>query len=196
MIQKKGPVGSTFKFGVAILFLALLASTAYLLIRVNSASRNTPLKTQTTASARTTDEKPTEWQTYTNEKFGFYIKYPRLLYKRELGQIGGYLSFTRFEENKFSSGHGLAVGVRESSLEAEVEQIKKEFEKLGGARLIHEQKIVFNGINGAKLYYKPEKGDDGEERVVVILNNDKYSYSISTVPEQIGKILEEFGFIE
>ena len=184
------------KFGILSLFILLLISGIYLFVKgkMVRTSQTNPALIDTKTSVNKDNE--VDWQTYTNEEFGYYLKHPPLLYKRDLGSAGGYIDFIRFEENQFSTGHGLAVGVRETNLLEETENIKKEFDQLGGAKLVEETKISVNGIEGVRLLYKPQNDKDGENRVIVILNNSKYSYSISTVPEQINKVLTEFGFIE
>ncbi|MEM2145266.1 MAG: hypothetical protein QW279_07890 [Candidatus Jordarchaeaceae archaeon] len=141
--------------------------------------------------------RPTEfaipWETYSNTEFKFQLSLPRLLYKNEFKNQGGYIFFARFEENKFSQGKGVALGIKEGKIQAEVEGVKRDFEEK--ASLEEEKKVNVAGSDGVYLRFKP-KEQGLEERVIVFFEKEAKVYSVSTTPKQIDKIIESFKFLE
>ena len=63
-----------------------------------------------------------------------------------------------------------------------------------GAKLVKEDKITVDDFEGTRLDFEPT--GEGEKRSVVIFSKGDYSYSISTVPEQVEKVIESFKFLE
>jgi hypothetical protein len=140
-----------------------------------------------------------EWKTYESKEFGFSLKYPASLRVNDLGNNGGYVGFIRFEEEPSLnlSDKGIAVGISSLPLDKEITKIKDQINSEGGAILVDETQTVFKGFTATRLYYKPEDSTQEEERVVIIVNGGgEYTYSISTVPGQIQKVLEGFNFIK
>ena len=74
----------------------------------------------------------------------------------------------------------------------EVENTKTSFSKQD-AKLVKEEKINVGDQEGIRLDFEPE--GEGEKRSAVIFSKEKYSYSISTVPEQIEKVIQSFKFL-
>ncbi len=134
-----------------------------------------------------------QWDSYINTIYNYSLKYPELLVKREHVDEGGYLHFVRFEENRYSSSKGVGVGVSSSGLGVESVKIKQEMMKSGG-ELVSEEEFLFLGRNSVRLEFEPQEGVAGEKRTVVIFGHKDLTYSISTVPEQIDRVLEGFKF--
>lgn len=138
------------------------------------------------------------WKTYESKTFGFSINYPASLDVNDMGNVGGFIDFVRFEEapSLNLTDKGIAVGVSTLSLEKETIKIKNQFDSEGGALLADETRVEYKGFTATKLYYKPEDPTQDEERIVLIVNNKKgYTYSISTVPEQMPRVMEGFNFL-
>jgi len=134
------------------------------------------------------------WKEYNNSQMGFSMLYPPSLTEKDLGPGATYINFIRFEENEKSTEKGMAIGIVESGLTEEADRIKKDFENQGNAILVEQKKVKVDGVNGVWLYYKPEKVDGSEERIVVIFSRGNYAFSVSTVPEQMDKVLDGFKF--
>jgi len=179
--------------GVLLLFLSLFTLASYLLAvskkTTDGESKIVAKQTQQTNENQT----PADWRTYLNKDYYFSLKYPPLLYQRELENQGGYLYFIRFEETEFSRDKGLAVGVSDENSDDEIKRIKQEFSQ--GAKLVNEGEIDLGEIKAIRLDFEPEIAG-GEKRTVVIFNKGEYSYSLSSVPEQIEKILAGFDFLD
>ncbi len=135
------------------------------------------------------------WEVYVNKKFGYSLSHPSLLFKNEFKNPGRYLHFVRFEETNFSNQKGVAVGVSQGSLEEEAKIIKEEFGS--DAKLVSEKYITVNGVKGLNLEFEPNNSSlkESEKRAVVIFEKEGWVYSISTVPEQIERVLESFKFL-
>ncbi len=179
---------------ISFVIFTLLTLAIYFSLRVYGLNKKGKLANALTGSRleNTTDS---EWKEYKNSLLGFRMSYPPSLVERDLGQSATYYNFIRFEEVKLTSDKGIAVGVRESSLVDEVNRIKKDFESQEDAVLSEQKKVKVAGTDGTWLHYKPkvEEGNE-EERVIVIFARDKFSYSISTVPEQINRVINNFTF--
>ncbi|MBU0569869.1 hypothetical protein KKB40_03745, partial [Patescibacteria group bacterium] len=85
--------------------------------------------------------------------------------------------------------------IRENSLKEEVSSIKREVDGSFDVKLVCESKIKVSGFDAVKLDYEPVEKGELEARSFVIINNGKYSISISTTPEQIGTIIFSFKFL-
>jgi len=66
----------------------------------------------------------------------------------------------------------------------------------GNARLDNEQEIKMGDFYAVILNYTSGDKTQGEDRSIVIIQKDDKSYSISTVPEQIDKVISSFSFIQ
>lgn len=135
------------------------------------------------------------WVPYTNAQFKYALNYPISLTVFETKDKGGYLEFTRFDENGLTGDKGIGVGVRKNDLKSEVIQIKKEFNDMGDGKLVSENNLKIGDYEAVELSYEPKDPTNAEKRSVVILSNDNYAYSISTVPEQIIQVLETFRIL-
>lgn len=197
MGRKLKKSGKLLTLGVLLASFTLLVSISYLAVKTKKATGNlSPISETTAIPTSQPKDITTNWETYTSPEYGFSIKHPRFLSPRERENVGEYLSFVSLEENDFSQGKGMAIGIRKTGLSEEVEKIKKEMEQGIDAKLVKEEELVVNGLPAARLEYEPETPGEGEARVVVILNTNQYSYSISTTPAQIDKIVASFKLIK
>jgi hypothetical protein len=187
---------SLYKIGLLAAFVSLLALGLYLFLESRKIVDNKVQNVaQETVDNRDNDDN-SSWEMYMNEEFGYSLQHPRLLSVREMKDQGVYLHFVRFEENKFSQGKGVAVGVSESNFTEEVERIKKTMEEDDNAKLIEEMDTDLNGYSAIKLYYEPTNTELGEARSILVIEKSPYIYSISSVPEQMDSILNSFKFTE
>lgn len=184
---------SIVKVGLVTFIFALSLTAIKLFQKEQALTKVTPGTTSVTPAIKkeSVEENIFHWDTYTNEQYAFSIKHPRLMYKREFVNEGGYLYFLRFEETKFSQSKGLAIGVSQNEIETETKRIKKLMEE-EGAILSSETELLVKEMKAKKLEFKPKEGESGEARSIVIVYGDPYSYSISSTPEQIEEIIQSF----
>src|SRR3990172_9000930 len=110
-------------------------------------------------------------------------------------ESGDYLSFIVFFVPEGVSGDGFAISVRENSLEEELKLIRIEIDEGGSAKLIKEVEVVKDGNSGWSLAYEPENPEEGEPKTIIIVNNSKYSYTISSTPALINEIFTNFNLL-
>lgn len=179
----------------SLVFLSLFASALYffLLVKKSVPSGQTNLgnKQENTQERHITNN----WVQFENKEFGYRISHPPLLIKIEYKNDGGFKDFIRFEETDKSLGKGIGVGVSESSLSEEVKELKEEMAKFEGAKLVKEEKLSLIKYDGFILEYKTQENSQGEDRTIVLIQKDNYTYSISTVPEQIDRAMNSFSFL-
>lgn len=143
-----------------------------------------------------TDEEKTsgelEWKEFVNQDYGIRFEVPSLLLKTKRENVNGYKYFMRFEENKFSEKKGVALGVTERSRSQEVEYIKEMIEKENPN--IHPAIKIFDlaGYGATQIDYEEQEGL--EARSIVIINDGKFTFSLSTVPEQIERVKSSLMF--
>lgn len=133
---------------------------------------------------------------YKNMLTGLSFKYPASLTERDMGQGVEYYNFVRFEEPLDGSVKGIGFGVqKDTGYSEEAERIKKDFDKQGEGILSEQKKITIAGNPGILLTYKPKRESaDLEVRSIAVFSKGEYTYSISTVPDQIDKILKSVSF--
>lgn len=132
------------------------------------------------------------WETFYNIEYGFSIEVPKLLLRKERGKEGGYLFFVIFKENRFSRSKGVAVGVSDKGLEEEEKKTREDLEKDINGFNVERKEIEVAGRKAVRLDYR--RGDGVESRTIVLVNNGIFTYSISTVPGQIDRVMEGFIF--
>lgn len=185
---------SLFSWVLIVLLILILIASAFLITQ----EKNKPLSVAPTDSDPSgRDERmenSIETKLYKNELFNYSVSYTSNLIVRELGSGGGYINFVRLEEVGGSPLKGFAIGVSEQNLNTEVVRIKNAF-RSENAFLAEETTIDFKDLGARQLYYKPQKIEDGEERLIVIFQKGQYTYSISTVPWQIDEVLGRFEFL-
>lgn len=197
--------GGILDLGLRVLIVITFIAIVYYFFEQSVYGNQSQSVTQSGFNQETFNTTPTpavnqfEWKTYQSKEFGFSLRYPASLLVNDLGNVGGYIDFIRFEEepNLNLSDKGIAVGVSTLPLDKEIAKIKNQIKTEGGAVLADESKIDFKGFSSIQLYYKPEDPEEEEERVIIIVNTGKgYTYSISTVPVQMPKVIQGFNFIE
>lgn len=189
---------SLLKIGVLAMFVGLSVLVAYLWFKTPSTSNQVGglgklEKGGTAQESKVKDTNDISWEKYINTEFGFEFNIPRLLLKRELRGQGGYELFVRFEENKFSGGKGVGLGINLAEFSAEVDRLKKDLEGQKG-KLTKEEDIEIAGHKAKYLEYEPENNKE-EKRGVLIIPKEAIVISISSVPEQIPKIVASFKFL-
>ena len=186
---------SIVKIGFAFFLLALFVTAIKLYINERNAKNDVAVGTTSAlnVSPTTTEYPAFHWDTYTNEEYGFSIKHPRLLYKQEYKNEGGYLFFVQFLETQYTEAKGLKIGVSKNSLENEATRTKKMLEE-GEGILMSESEVLVNTMRGKRLEFKPMEEAGGELRplAIVIVYDGVYSYSISSIPGQIDVIVDTF----
>jgi len=196
LLSGKGESPKVLSRGILLLAISLIVASLYLLTRLKSG-----IKTKPQYSPNETEEKALDassiknWRTYRNENYGYLVDYPPLLVPREV-ESDIYLSFVIFLATEGISNSGFAISVRETQLGEETGLIKDEIEKDVSGELIREEATTKDGISGARLEFEPETREVAEPRTVVILNNGRFSYTISAHPNQIDQILSTFKLTE
>ncbi len=184
---------------VVFVIFSVLVLVAYLFSKrlgvFSESGENTDLNVSSSQVVENSRQVVTEnsWGVYTNAKYGYEIGIPRALLKKEYENQGGYIHFVRFEEREESQGNGIAIGIREGKLDDEVSRIKEEFGNEG--RLTEEREVDVGGVKGVLLNFEPDNEEDLESRGVVVFEKEGKVFSISTVPEQIEKVIEGFKFL-
>lgn len=182
------------KIGSVVLFLSLTTLLSYLLTKIYLSPKNFS-DSQSLYSKEISPTPHSVWDEYKDEEFKFSISHPRFLYKKEFKDAGGYVKFIRFEETDFSREKGLALGIRKAKQEDEVSRIKGEFLNDPNARLVKETNILVAGVMGRRLDFEPLDPSSGEKKSVVIFSRGDLVYSLSTVPEQIVRLVNSFKFL-
>lgn len=133
------------------------------------------------------------WSKYENEDYSISFDYPYLMHKIEYEDPGEYDYFVVFEENQFSKEKGVAFGVSSDGLEKEIERIKDNVSKQGGSILIKDEEFEESCLDSWVLEYEPED-ESMEKRSFFIFERGDYTFSFSTVPEQIQRLRKSIGF--
>lgn len=180
-IQKKDKL---FVWSLYLLIGCISLFAVVLALRISKSPR-----TESPKNVVNTGEKI--WMDYTNPEFQFSMDVPRLLTKRETRDREGYRYFMILGENQVSKGKGVTFGVTDRSVDEEIEVTKKGYEE--EAELKTEKETEIGGEKGRQLSFVP-KGEDKmlEKRDVVIFSHNNVTFTISTVPEQMGHIVETF----
>jgi len=175
--------------GILLLVLSLAATASFLYVR--SGVETNPLNTQ---EKNNSVPDTTSWETYTNKKWGYTIKIPPLLVPREK-EGGEYLHFVVFLVSSGVEDTGLAISVSQRELPEEANFIKEKLKNEGG-KLVNEEKVEKDKFSGLKMLFEPEGAEELTPRAVVIVNNGRLSYSLSSSPEAIENVLALFTFLD
>lgn len=189
--QETRGMSKALSVGILLLTISLIVANVYLFLKSRPASNFGSRELLSEKPAELTDGE-LQWETYIDEKYAYSISYPSLLEPREI-ESDNYLRFIIFFVPSGVEGPGFGVSVRENSLKEEVELIKQEIGLDSQARLIKEDEVLKGGFPGKRLEFEPIKTEEGELKTVVIINNEKYSYTISSTPDFIDEILEKFN---
>lgn len=184
--------------GYKFLIAAVIISGLFFLVKGRTNLQNGLSKNnQGTLAPAGTGKKYSEadvWIPYERRELGFSMKYPSSLYLNDMAPHGEYYDFIRFEEGEKSRHKGISLGISQSNLKVEVERIKRDFENQE-AKLVEEKDVIFKGFTAKRLHYVPIEIQNGEERLVVVIANNNYVYSISSVPDQMNEIIKNFNFL-
>jgi hypothetical protein len=142
-------------------------------------------------SNNNTQEELSTWKTYNNTNYRFVIKIPNLLLERVYTGQQDYLFFVKFEENKFSEEKGVALGVTDRTVAQEVEKIRTDMAKDFSINP-KESNIKVDGQDAVRIDY--EKVGELEARSVVVVRGNDVTISVSTVPEQIERLIKSIDF--
>lgn len=195
---KKGRETSERVLFVGLLFLFISLGVAGAFLYKGAQNNRAALKGEEVineANGEASPEKQASWETYVDDEFGYAVSYPPLLEPRTI-KSDSFLSFIIFFAPEGIKSSGLAISVRNTSLKEELALIKEEVQKDPGANLISEEEITKDGFSGIRLKYEPMNPESGEPREIVIINNQNYSYTISSTPEQLERILPTFKLVE
>ncbi len=176
--------------------LLLLAGYFWYTISQKNKTKEAAVTTATTQPLPTVEAKG-GWTKYTNPQYQFSVELPRFLAKREFRDKDGYTFVAIFEENSLSKGKGVAIGITTRDVNAEVAQTKIDYAKSGEAELTEEKDIEVGREKGREVTFKPKTEDDTtlESHSVLVFRHGNYTYSISTVPEQVEHIVTSFKWL-
>jgi hypothetical protein len=191
-MQSKKKAG-IFSIGILLLSLSLVAASIYLFLR-SKEERIIPPRIGKPSEKEADNHDANSWEIMQDEDYGYSLKYPSLLEPRTI-ESDNYLSFIIFFVPKGVRGSGFVLSVRENSIEEEVVLIKEEIQKDLAARLVNEEQIEVGGRLGARVEFEPAVEEGGEKRTIVIMNNGKYSYTLSSTPDQIDVLLSNFKIL-
>ena len=194
--MKKNIPKDLLKVGFLVMFLSIIFLSTKLSYDLDSTQKtSTGQTTPQNLSQQDNQESPSGWDIYTNEEYYVKFSHPRFLLKRVYEKTGGYELFVVFEENELSLGKGVAFGVGKTGLEEEVERIKSGISKEGNTRLSNDENIVVSEMKARLLSFESQE-KFLENRSFLIIEKDSYTYSISTVPEQMQKIIDSLEFLD
>lgn len=176
-----------FSLTIFLLVISLGFTRAYLFIKEKRLSTFIK-KDRREEELEDPDSTVSNWKQYNDEDLKYSIKYSSFLTPRKIAS-DRYLSFVVFFVTQGINEKGFAISVRENKLEEEAALIKEEIQKDISARLIEEKDQRLLDFPSVRLEYEPEEKEGGEEKTVVILNNGKYSYSVSASPDEIENII-------
>ena len=194
-MKLKGKSDKTLSYGILSLSIALIFLSLFLLVKSDTINfLGSSGELQKSDAYLANDDSKASKKTYTDEELGFSISYPGLLEPRSI-ERSDYLSFIVFFVPEGVKGDGFAISVRENSLEEELKLIRVEIDEGGSAKLISENEVVKDGNSGWSLVYEPENPEEGEPKTIIIVNNGKYSYTISSTPALINEIFTNFNLL-
>jgi ABC-type lipoprotein release transport system permease subunit len=190
---------TTIKYASFILFLSLIILVISLISQNRERTEIIKNTTNSSVSPTGTSQNSSEedWEKYTDEKYGFEVLIPRLLLEKKYENTNSYNEFIVFYQNQYSRGKGVAIGVSDKDLQSEMDIIKEELNKEGNAQLTKQSILTLHDDQGVRLDYEPEDISSGDEkRSIIIIHHGKYSYSFSTVPDQIEAVVSTLQFTE
>jgi hypothetical protein len=137
------------------------------------------------------------WKAYTNDKYGFEIKYhPESEPQENIGnEISGqftYLLLVRFGTNPIKSTYGYELRVSKQSLDSYREELVGHITD----KIDSEEQIVINDNNWTKINYQIFLTTDYVPVTMVITNHAGYSYAITSSAMDIDQILATFKFTD
>jgi len=174
---------------IVILSIALILLSIYLLFKIENVTKTLDNNVNTSGSSPQNGEGEL---VYVDEKYGYSISYPRLLEPRTITQ-NNYLEFIIFFVPNNLKGDGFAISVSENGLDEEKNKITKEISTETELVSTKEEKIEKDGFPGIKITFEPKDKEVFRSKSVVIFNNGKYSYSLSSSPDFIDEAIRGFN---
>src|SRR4030042_697501 len=134
------------------------------------------------------------WKIYQDTIYGYEIAVPKLLIERKYKDMGRFVQFVLYEETQFSNEKGVAVGISKLNIENEINELKKDMlnEK---AVIAKEENIKVDGLDGILIDFEPEDKNILEKRSVFLVSKNNFTFSVSSVPEQTPRLIDNFKFL-
>lgn len=195
MKQKKGK--EILKTGFLVMFLSMvfLLTTLSLDPDLISERRVSEKEPDQNIQKDVTSKEANDWTIYTNEEYLISFLYPRMLLKRVYEKTDEYDLFIVFEENQLTQKRGIAFGVSKIGSEEEVKRIKNNIYSQGEVKLVVDENLNIEKEKGRILLFEPQD-KNLEKRSFLIIERGDYTYSFSTVPEQMQKIADSIQFLD
>ena len=135
------------------------------------------------------------WQSYTNKEYGFMVSYPSTNIPKII-PTDTSLFLINFKNKSSEKAIWFSIQVDQNILNKEVELVRSQTEGHIPVTLTKKSEITHLGFHGIRLEYKPDNSDSGQPLTYIIVNNDIYSYTISSPSSDIDKVLSLFKFID
>ena len=145
-----------------------------------------------------TDQKQADgtenWKTYTNDQYGFSIKYPsESILKENLSDL--YLLQVIFDNIKDSFSVEVVKGENGKVSNSHIDYRKWQVVGHIADRIDQELKSLRQGREEVKLLYTITGSGKSIQRAIDIIGGDKYSYVVTSNADQIDQILSTFKFV-
>ena len=145
-----------------------------------------------------TDQKQADgtenWKTYTNDQYGFSIKYPaESILKENLNDL--YLLQVIFDNIKDSFSVEVVKGENGKVSNSHIDYRKWQVVGHIADRIDQELKSLRQGREEVKLLYTITGSGKSIQRAIDIIGGDKYSYVVTSNADQIDQILSTFKFV-
>ncbi len=200
MAKEKKDKNLFYRNSVLLAFISVLVATGVVTIRYFKVEKGKNVITNKNIAEninQNSNPTPTDADAlsreYINKMYGYKVLYNKFLDAREYDDPGEYLHFVKFEENRYSNTKGFAIGVTTRSKDEEKDKIINNFKEEYGVDADSESNIKADKYEGVQLTFSQQDGL--EARSIVIIKNGNYTYSISTVPEQIELVLSNLDII-
>jgi hypothetical protein len=198
MVKKKNQRKKVnmLKIGLALFSFSVILFILLQTLRLYENSKNNSQQDSNRSTEQESDENsvgPSRWSKYENEDYSISFDYPYLLHEVEYEEPGEYEFFVIFEENRFSKEKGVAFGVSSDGLEKEIERIKANVSKQSNSKLVKDEEYKSSCIKSWVLEYVSED-ELMEKRSFFIFERGDYTFSFSTVPEQIQRLRNSISF--
>lgn len=191
-VTKSYGIEKILSVGVLSLSAALIFTSVFLLIKSKVISTEVNNDIETTQESLQGNPKGTE--IYVDEKFGYSMTYPRILEPRTI-ESDDYQSLIIFFVPKDLSGNDFAISVSERKLEEERNLINQQISKETTIKQTEETPAQKGGLAGTKIIFEPEDKESFESKAFVVINNGKYTYTLSSSPNFIDEVLNNFTIL-